>query len=349
MYTKLDQLLEKTDGIILTSPHNMRYFSGFSGGEGAALISRRERIVFTDSRYTESAQSEAENFSVIETNSASEKAFEYAVKNGFGTVMFEDEDMCAAEYEHIKARIGSISMLGCSAELKKLRMVKTETELAAMRRAEAVACRAFEYALNIIRVGLRETELAAEIEYYMRKNGGEGAAFETIAVSGVRTSLPHGVPTQKPIEKGDFVTMDFGCASDGYCSDMTRTVVIGKATAKQRRVYNAVKEAQQVGLETIRAGITGREADNAARSVIEEMGFGKYFRHSLGHGVGLFIHELPNLSPKSEIILEENMVVTCEPGIYIPEFGGVRIEDMVCVKNDGIENFTTATKELIEI
>lgn len=346
MYTKLNKLTSEYDGILITSPYNMRYFSGFSGGEGAVWVSKSQRIVFTDSRYTEQAQSEAQGFDVKETNNWSTELCNLA-KNQ--KILFEDEHTTTATYFEMKERFGNAEIVSGSAELNKLRMIKTEKELETMAKAEKICCRAFERILNFIKPDVTEKQLATEIEYYMKQEGGEGVAFETIAISGARCSLPHGVPTDKKIEKGDFVTMDFGCALDGYCSDMTRTVVVGKASNEQKKIYNTVKIAQQAGIDSIHAGVLGREADRAARLLIEENGYGEYFRHSLGHGVGMLVHELPNLSPKSDILLEENMVVTCEPGIYIPGFGGVRIEDMICVKNDGNMNFTNAKKELIEI
>ena len=349
MYTKLNELLTEYDGIILSSPHNMRYFSGFSGGEGAVWISKEQRVVFTDSRYTEQAQNEAEGFEVWETNdyfaSLCDALKEYNPQN----IAFEDENLTAATYLRLCDILDGVKFEKASARLNRLRMVKTEAELYKMKKAENLACRAFERILDFIKPGISEKAVASQLEYYLRCEGGDGAAFQTIAISGARCSLPHGVPTDKIIEKGDFVTMDFGASVDGYCSDMTRTIVVGKSDEKQKEIYSVVKKAQQAGLDFIRAGVSGKAADNVARTVIEEAGYGQYFRHSLGHGVGLLIHELPNLSPKSEIVLEENMIVTCEPGIYIPGFGGVRIEDMICVKNDGNLNLTDATKELIEI
>jgi len=206
---------------------------------------------------------------------------------------------------------------------------------------------AFQAVLPLIKIGVTELEIAAELEYQMRKRGGEGTSFETIVVSGHKSSMPHGKPSDKKIESGDFVTMDFGCMYQGYCSDMTRTVAVGKISDEQRKIYDTVKHAQEAGLSAIRAGVAGMDADKIARQVIADAGYGAYFGHSLGHGVGLLIHELPNLSPRSETILQPNMVVTCEPGIYIPNLGGVRIEDMVCVRQDGIENFTHLSKELL--
>ncbi len=349
MYTKLNNLLKECDGILLTSPYNMRYFSGFSGGEGAVWISETTRMVFTDSRYSEQAQNEAKYFAVKETNNWTYEICEVAREENAKTIIFEDSDLSAAMYLSLSEKIENAEFCRGSQKLNTLRMVKNDKELDLMQKAENIACRAFDRIVNFIKPAMSEKTVAAELEYYIRQEGGDGPAFETIAISGARCSLPHGVPTDKIIEKGDFVTMDFGASVQGYCSDMTRTVVVGKATEKQKEIYSIVKKAQQAGLEFIRAGITGKEADAVARGIIESEGYGEYFRHSLGHGVGLLIHELPNLSPKSDIVLQENMVVTCEPGIYIPGFGGVRIEDMICVKNDGNLNFTVYPKELIEL
>ncbi len=349
MYTKLNSLLTECDGVLLTSPYNMRYFSGFSGGEGAVWISKATKLVFTDSRYFEQAQSEAKDFEVNETNNWLQKICEVINSENARKIIFEDNDLSAAMYLSLSEKLEKTKFCRGSQKLNTLRMVKTDRELELMQKAEAIACRAFERIIGFIKPGLSEKAVAAELEYYIRQEGGDGPAFETIAISGARCSLPHGVPTDKLIEKGDFVTMDFGALVQGYCSDMTRTVVVGKATERQKEVYDIVKAAQQAGLEYISAGVSGRDADLAARSIIEGAGYGECFRHSLGHGVGLLIHELPNLAPKSDIVLKDNMVVTCEPGIYIPGFGGVRIEDMVCVKNNGILNFTSSSKELIEL
>ena len=346
MYTKLNSLLSKYDGILITSPYNMRYFSGFSGGEGAVFVSSSQRLVLTDSRYTEQAEAEAKDFEIVETNNFLDELSEIAKKQ---KVLFEDQYVSAARYLKMNEVFENTEFSSGSAMLGNLRMIKTEKELDIMAKAEQICCRAFEKILDFISPGITEKQLATELEYYMKQEGGEGTAFDTIAISGARCSLPHGTPTDKKIEKGDFVTLDFGCVLDGYSSDMTRTIVVGKATQEQKRVYNAVKLAQQAGLDFISAGVLAKDADHTARKVIEDLNFGKYFRHSLGHGVGLLVHELPDLSPKSEIVLQENMVVTCEPGAYIPGFGGVRIEDMVCVKNGGIVNFTKAKKELIEL
>ncbi len=347
MYKRLDKTLEKTDAALITSPHNLRYFSGFTGGEGAALIYGGGRILFTDSRYTEQAERESADFSVEQTNDYIGAAAKAAKDKGFETLAFEDFEMSVAEFNRLRGALDGVRLKGLGDSADALRAVKTETELLKLEKAEDIACRAFRHILGFIKEGVTEKEIAAEIEYFMKKNGGEKTSFDTIAISGKKTSLPHGTPTEKRIENGDLVTMDFGCVYGGYCSDMTRTVAVGEPSDELKRIYETVKAAQQTGLDILCEGIIGKVADAAARQVIEKAGYGKYFGHSLGHGVGLRIHELPNLSPRSETVLKKNMVVTCEPGIYVPGVGGVRIEDMVCITENGIRNFTYETKELI--
>ncbi len=349
MLSKLDDLFLEYDGILITSPFNMRYFSKFSGGEGAVWVSKEQKIVFTDSRYTEQAETEATLFEVRETNNWIDEVSLIIKEEKIKNVLFEDQSVSASVYLKMQNQFEKAQLFAGSDKLNRLRMVKNESELRTIAKAEQICCKAFARILGFIKPGITEKAVAAELEYYMKQEGGEGIAFDTVAVSGARCSLPHGVPSDKKIEKGDFVTLDFGCMLNGYASDMTRTIVVGKASEEQKKVYNAVKDAQQAGLDFIRAGVLAKDADLAARSVIEKYGFGKYFRHSLGHGVGLLVHELPNLSPKSEFTLEENMVVSCEPGIYIPDFGGVRIEDLICIKNGGNVNFTDADKNLIEL
>lgn len=349
MFTKLETIHGDGGGVLLTSAFNMRYFSGFAGDSGAVWVSKNNRLVLTDSRYIEQAAGESKGFEVRETSDYLAEIEEIIANENIEKIYIEDECLSASQYLRLCKISGNAEICQGSQSINRLRMIKTNAELEIIKNAENICCMAFERILGFIKPGISEKAVAAELEYYMKQEGGEETAFETIAISGARCSLPHGVPTDKKIEKGDFVTLDFGCVIDGYSSDMTRTIVVGKASEKQRDIYNIVKMAQQKGLDAICSGICARDVDFAARKVIEEQGYGEFFRHSLGHGVGLVVHEMPNLSPKSEIILEENMVVTCEPGIYIPGFGGVRIEDMVCVKNGGYDNFTNVTKELIEL
>lgn len=349
MNKKLDKFLKEGIAVLVTSSHNMRYFSGFAGGEGAVLFAFDKKFLLTDSRYIEQAENETTEFLLTETNDYLGSACKLLNESCCKKLLVEDNEISARDYDRISKALENCEIIFGSDNMNTMRMVKTDKELEKIKQAEEIGSKAFEHILEFIKPDVREKDIALEIEYFMKKNGADGIAFDTIAISGKRTSLPHGTPSNKKIEKGDFVTMDFGCNVDGYCSDMTRTIVVGKPSGEQKKIYNVVKEAQQIGLDAIRRGIRGCDADKAAREYIEKCGFGQYFRHSLGHGVGLLVHELPNLSPKSEIVLQENMVVSCEPGIYIPDFGGVRIEDLVVVKKDGCENLTSVTKELIEL
>lgn len=347
-WNRLSDIWKKVDGVILTSPHALRYFTGFCGGEGLALIAPQRRCLFVDSRYTVAALQEAIDFEVIEFSAGQRDLLLKERTDKMHVIGYEDRFLTVAEFHHLKESCLNIQeWVGLSQALEQLCMVKTEEELRCLRMAEQIAVDAFQAVLQQIKAGVSEIEIAAELEYQMRKRGSEGTAFETIVVSGANSSMPHGKPSEKKLAVGDFVTMDFGCVYQGYCSDMTRTVAIGSVTEEQRRIYETVKNAQECGLNAIRAGVCAKEADAAARKVIDTAGYGNYFGHSLGHGVGLLIHEMPNLSPKSETILQPGMIVTCEPGIYIPDLGGVRIEDMVCVTEDGIENFTQLSKDLL--
>jgi Xaa-Pro aminopeptidase len=228
-----------------------------------------------------------------------------------------------------------------------LRSIKTENEVESIVKAQRIAEDAFNHILKFIKVGVTEKEIALELDFYMLRNGGEGLSFETIAVSGKNSSMPHGVPCDKKVENGDFITMDFGTIINGYHSDMTRTVAVGFATDEMKNVYDAVLKAQKNCLDNIKAGISCKDGDMFARSVINDSGYGKYFTHSTGHGVGVEIHEFPNLSPASDSILQVGNIVTVEPGIYIPGKFGVRIEDMALITENGCRNLTNAPKELI--
>ena len=345
--------LKPDEGALLTSPHNMRAASGFSGGEGYVLITEKQNYIMVDSRYTGAASEEAFcGFEVREFGADAplpEMLRGFAETLGITALVFEDEHLTVSALERLKKILPETEFRPAGNKIDDLRMVKSEAELELVAKAEQIGVEAFNHVLGLIKPGVTESYIAAEIEYFMKKRGAQKTSFDTIVLSGARCALPHGVPGENPIKKNEPVLMDFGCVYKGYCSDMTRTVVVGKAEPEFKKIYNIVKEAQQVGLDAIRPGIPGKEADAAARQVIENAGYGKYFGHSLGHGVGLLIHELPNLSPKSDIILKPGMVVSCEPGIYIYGKTGVRIEDLVAVTENGRENLTKLTKDLIEL
>lgn len=354
MWKKLNDILGdgselNLDAVLISSPHNLRYFSGFAGGEGYALIGSEFRCIFVDSRYTEEARRESPDFDVIQFGAGGvcAEAEKIIKRFGVGRIGFEDKTVTYREFKALSEKLSNVELvaLGNRADMK--RMIKTDTEIEYIRTAEKIGDDALGELVPFIKEGVRECDIAAELEYRMRKLGAEKTSFETIAVSGEKSAMPHGKPDEKKLEYGDFVTIDFGCVYKGYCSDMTRTFAIGGISKEQKKVYDTVLAAQLEGLKSIRADVCGAECDAAARKVIDDAGYGKYFGHALGHGVGIEIHELPTLSPKSKIILKENMAVTCEPGIYIGGIGGVRIEDLVIVKKDGYDNLSSFDKNLI--
>lgn len=351
----LDKLWKQelpAEAVLVSSEHNMRYFGGFCGGEGYLFLTRERSVVIVDSRYTTQAKEEAPDFEVVEIGG----------DTGFGDVigrliletkteklLFEDKYLTYRDVSDLKKKCPAVEWVPAGEILDGLRAIKTEEELALIKKAEAIGDRAFTRILNDLRPGMTELEVAAKLEYYMREEGTAKNSFDTIVASGLHSAMPHAIPSEKKIEKGDFVTMDFGCNYKGYCSDMTRTVVVGKADERQKEIYHTVLQAQLAAIGAIRPGMTGSQVDAVARNIIAEAGYGEYFGHGLGHSVGLLIHEEPRLSPKCDEVLREHMIETVEPGIYIPGFGGVRIEDLVCVTADGCENYAHSPKELIEL
>lgn len=349
--TRLREFLTKQDlaAIVVTKPENRYYFSGFSGSSGALLITGDEAKLITDFRYVEQAQSEAALFDVIEHGaSLLEKTAEILRGAAAGKIGFEGDSFTYNEFSMFVQYLQENKLKPVG--LDHLRVVKDSRELALMRQAVEISDKAFSHILDFLAPGVDEIAVAAELEHQMRKLGSEKPAFDTIVASGERGSLPHGTATNKIIAVGDFVTMDFGAVYKGYHSDITRTVCIGKATEKQRNLYDIVLNAQLMGVGLIQTGRSGKEIDTEVRRYIMDAGYGKFFGHGLGHGVGLAIHELPRLSPSSACdSLEANMLVTVEPGIYLPGFGGIRIEDTVLVTAHGAEILTKSSKQLIEI
>ena len=342
----------KTDAIIITDPYNLRYFTGFRGGEGFSVIAGENKYLIVDSRYTEAAGRESD-FEVIEYNNAKPLAEVFksiVAENNIRKIGFEDENLTVAAFSLLKSQMGEdLEYIPLGESLNAKRRIKKPYELEMLKAAEHIGDMAFDAVIGFIKPGLTELEVAAFLEYKMKQFGANGLSFDTICASGIHSSMPHAIPDDKKLETGDFVTMDFGCIYKGYCSDMTRTVVLGKADEKQKEVYNLVRAAQQVGLDTIKAGMRCCDVDKAARDVIEKAGYGKYFGHGLGHSVGLYIHEKPALNTRDVTVLEAGMIETIEPGVYIPGFGGVRIEDMVAVTEDGCVNFAHSPKELLEL
>ena len=339
------------DAMLLTGEANRFYASGFHsyGTDGVALVTAKKAYYFTDSRYTEAALRYVQGAEVREIGHG----------RGYGALLeeavteqhirrmgFEDAYMTVQDHERYRKAL-SCDLVPATDLLWQLRMVKDEEELEAMVAAQRIAERALEDILEEIRPGVTEKEIAARLQYLMLHYGASDMSFDPIVVSGPNGSLPHGVPSEKTIQQGEFVTMDFGCVYHGYCSDMTRTVAVGFATEEMQTVYQTVLSAQEAGIAAARAGLTGREVDGAARAVISAAGYGAYFGHSFGHGVGVEIHEAPNASPMNEKPLPAGAVISAEPGIYLPGRLGVRIEDVILLTETGCRNITNAPKDLI--
>lgn len=338
---------------LISSEINQRYLSEFSFSDGYILVTQNEGFLLTDSRYIEAARAQARGFSVILSSGGMlESLRELICALSLSEIVIEEEELPCSLLKKLSESLSGIEIsFGASDVLRSLREVKTEEEIGKIAEAQRLTDEAFSHILDYISPRRTEKDVALELEFFMRKRGAEGVAFDTIAVSGKASSLPHGVPTDTPLRQG-FLTMDFGARVDGYCSDMTRTVVIGRADGEMRRVYDTVLRAQATALSVIRGGLSCFDADKAARDVIRQAGYGENFGHSLGHGVGMFIHEAPSLSPKADPsrLLVAGNVVTVEPGIYIEGKYGCRIEDMITIRPDGsVYNFTKSTKELIEI
>lgn len=347
---KLKNLITEKDleAVLIYMPVNRRYFSGFTGSAGYALIFRDKNYFLSDFRYIQQSQKQCEGFEII-TISIENTLSKILASFNITKLGIEDNFMDVAAYLKLKQDIPDIEMTGIGKDLIMIRAVKDEKELEYISKAADIADSAFSDILNFIRPGVSEIEIADRLEAFMKGKGASGISFDTIVASGVRSSLPHGVASDKLIEDGDFLTLDFGCIYNGYCSDMTRTIVVGKASDKQKKIYSIVLEAQLKALELVKPGEICKNIDSAARNVIADSGYSDYFGHGLGHGVGLEVHELPVLNPLGEIRLQENMVITDEPGIYIPDFGGVRIEDLVVVKQNGPVILSKSSKELIEL
>ncbi len=347
------QKLPKGAAALITAPKNQFYLSGFPFEDGYLLLFADEALLLTDPRYDEAAKKGADSaFSVLCPPKTFETIKERLTAHGVNTLYVEEKNLTLADREQIGSRLPGVTLqTGASAWLGDLRVQKDEKELDAIATAQSITDAAFSHILNFIKPGLREIDVALELEFFMRKNGADGVAFQTIAVSGSASSLPHGVPRDCPLEKG-FLTMDFGARYGGYCSDMTRTVVLGRADADMKKVYETVLKAQKAALSAAAAGVSCRALDGVARTIIDEAGFAGRFGHSLGHGVGLDIHEAPRLSfaaPEADVLLPGH-VVTFEPGIYLPGRYGCRIEDMAAVRADGtLLDFTKSEKELIEL
>lgn len=352
-FAKIAAQLESRDldGMLLTHEANRFYASGFhsAGTDGMALVTREKFYYFTDSRYTEAARRHVQDAEVQEAGHGrgySALLMEAVQRHSIQRLGFEDAYMTVREHDAY-ARALPCELVPAADLLAELRAVKDPEELEIMIAAQRIAEKALTDILNEIRPGVAEKEIAARLQYLMLHYGAEDKSFDPIVVSGPNGSLPHGVPSEKVIQAGEFVTMDFGCKFGGYCSDMTRTVAVGHVTEEMETVYNTVLKAQLAGIAAAKAGVTGAAVDGAARQVIADAGYGPYFGHSFGHSVGVEIHENPNATPSNSKPLPAGVVISAEPGIYLPGKLGVRIEDVIVITEQGCQDITLAPKELL--
>lgn len=345
MNKRINKLLDKMkksgiDTLFITDEKNMHYYSGFYKGEGYLVINKDRLIVVTDSRYTEYASNVCKGFDVKNIASCSYSDF---VSDG-DVCGFEDKSISYLIYSKINSQIKNLVPIGDMTD--EIRQVKDEDEIVLIKKAARITDMAFTHICDFIRGGVTEKQVAAEIDSFMKKNGADDIAFSTICASGIRASMPHAIPTDEKIQNGDFVVLDYGCTIGGYCSDMTRTVAVGSVSSEKEDIYNRVLEAQLMALDSLKEGVTGEYVDKIARDYLDRYYKGA-FAHSLGHSVGLYIHEAPNLSPRNKKALKSGTVITVEPGVYLEGNTGVRIEDLTVVRENGCEILSHSPKELL--
>lgn len=357
--SRIDKLRERIkkagiDALMVSEAHNIYYLSGSNGGYTGAkvmlIVDATASTLIIDKRYLEETQQSAVADTITAWTAPSYGEIVANLKeSGARKVGFESANVTVKQYERMAKEFDALQLVGVSGLIEPIREVKDSYEIAKITGAAAIGDSAFDYILGVLKPGMTEIEIGIELDFFMRRHGAERPSFDTIVASGIHSAVPHATPSSREIEIGDFLTLDFGAVVNGYHSDMTRTVVIGKANAKQREIYAKVLEAQEAALNAVAAGKVCQDLDAVARDIISEAGYGENFVHSLGHGVGLNVHEAPTLVKGNEEMLAADMVVTVEPGIYINGFGGVRIEDLVVVTGTGREVLTLSTKDLLEL
>ena len=346
----LQNELKTGDGVFIESAPSRYYFTGFSSSAGIVFITRESACFLVDFRYFEKAKQTVQNADVILMTSPKQQLTEIIKKFGIKKIFTEPTQLSVTRFNNLKMMFSGIEVSDDSAienKILEMRSVKSQSELNSIKEAQRLTDETFKYICTKIALGKTERDIMLDMEFFIRKAGSEGVAFDFIVVSGKNSSLPHGVPTDKPIERGDFVTMDFGAVVNGYRSDMTRTVAVGSVSDEQKRVYETVLEAQTAALNMIRPGLVCKDVDREARDIINNAGYEGCFGHGLGHSVGIEIHENPSFNTRCETVLTPGMIMTVEPGIYLEGKFGVRIEDMVFVTDNGIDDLTKSPKELI--
>lgn len=344
-----NEILKKDiDAVLVSKRENYLYLSRFTGSSAHLIITQNATILFTDFRYVEQAEGQALLYDIVEYHGDLMESINQVLKEkNIKKLGFEESYITYDRYLEIKKKLCAEEILPLNGVIEELRIVKDKDEIELIKNAVKIADDAFSHIIKIIKPDITELDIAAELEYVMKKAGAKGPSFETIVASGKRSSLPHGIASSKKINMGDTITMDFGAIFDDYCSDMTRTIFLGEPDSEIKKIYGIVKEAQLKALEEAKAEFTGSFVDTIARDYINKCGYEKCFGHGLGHGVGLEIHEQPRLSPSGNIKLKNNMIVTVEPGIYINEKYGVRIEDMIVICDENPIILTKSTKEMI--
>ncbi|MEW9699149.1 M24 family metallopeptidase [Paenibacillus sp. SI8] len=349
---RVRKLMQQQDfpALLITNAYNRTYVSGFTGSSGYVLITLDRAILITDFRYMTQAPQQAKHFEIVEHKAkAIDTVKELLQHQGIAKLGFEQADVSYGDFLSYQEGLPGIELLPTSRIVEQIRIIKDEAELQILQEAADLADQTFSHILSFLKPGAVEKDIALEIEMFIRKNGGTSTSFETIVASGERSALPHGKAIDCVLQGNEFVKLDFGAYYKGYCSDITRTVMLGKPTDKHKEIYDIVLEAQLNCLANLKPGITGREGDEYARDVIVKHGYGDYFGHGTGHGLGMEVHESPRLSKTEDMILTPGMVVTVEPGIYLPGFGGVRIEDDAVITDAGIKILTHSTKDFLII
>lgn len=345
---RLRELMEEAevDAFYVTCPENLFYLSGFSGSAGSVLVGRERGYLFADFRYAIQAAQQSPSYIIVEVSGANHEQLRRVLEQEGVTILgCEGDHLTYNQYVALQEGLPGIELKPLNGFVERLRLTKDDAEIACLEEAVRLTDEAFEEVLGMIKPGKKEREVALQLEYAMRRRGAEKAAFAIIVAAGQRSAMPHAMASEKMMQYGDLVIMDFGAVYQGYHSDITRTVVLGKPSGFQSEVYEIVLEAQQRGVAAVRPAVKAMDVDRAARGVIEWYGYGKYFGHSTGHGLGLQIHEMPALSSRDETFLRPGMVVTVEPGIYLPGWGGIRIEDTVVVTPDGCRVLTRSPKQ----
>lgn len=347
--TWLEAQGDQYDAILISDRSNIRYLSGFTGTFAYLVISRDKAFILTDSRYTMQARQQSVHFSLVklERYTPPMSIARLCEQQGWAVLAFERNDLSFDFYDRLKSCFGRVNLIPVENAVEQFRAVKDAEEIEIIRTAEHIGDAAFQHVLEILRPGMSEREVAFELEMAMRRQGASGLSFDTIVASGMRSAMPHGVASDKKIEKGDLVVFDFGCVYEGYCSDMTRTIGVGSLSEAQKDLYHLVLKAQTAALKAVHADIVGEKMQDLVQAIFDKAGFGSYFGHGLGHSVGLDIHEEPRFSRNVKEKIPAGTVISIEPGLYVPGIGGVRIEDLIVLKPLGYENLAQSPKELL--